>query len=83
MSGLFLFYFILRTGFHLKFGATGCQIANRQHRSARAESKIEGVGLPGRSLERLWLENWFASAFTTFRRDSLHSLPGKGWLAEP
>ena len=52
MSGLFLFYFILCTGFHLKLGATGGQIVNRQHRSARAGSKIESAGLPGRSPER-------------------------------
>jgi hypothetical protein len=30
VSGLFLFYFILRIGFHLKLQLTGCQIVNRQ-----------------------------------------------------
>jgi hypothetical protein len=33
--------------FGLKLGATGCQIVNRQHRSARAESQIEN--------EKWWL----------------------------
>jgi hypothetical protein len=63
VSGLFLFYFVFRIGFHLKLGATGCQIVNRQSKSkvlaGRAETRSAGY----------WM--MIESAFTPFRRDSL------------